>query len=303
MTSSIPDVALLDREVNAYRFLYNYADRDGDGRISSQEAVQFLNGTGLQQHVLQQIWGIANPSNANYLTPNIFFVVLRLVSMSQAGHSPNLNIAVSKKELPLPRIEGVEIKSHKYHSYNPAPYEALYSGIFERVEKSHGNYLSGSEAINFFGTSGLHQDELRLVWELSDSDGDAMLTLPEFCVAMYLIHGRLAGENLPTELPEPMLKFLNDRKDPWIMSPTDRERYLKVFAQSARGNLIDGSSAGTILVQSGLPTPTLSKIWELCDRGKRGALDSTEFAAALHIINKVKDGKAIPNELPLQLMH
>ena len=38
---------------------------------------------------------------------------------------------------------------------------------------------------------------------------DAMLTFPEFCVAMYLIHGRLAGENLPSELPESMQNFLN----------------------------------------------------------------------------------------------
>jgi len=299
---SIPEVDLHEREINAYRFLYNYADRDGDGRISSNEAVEFLKGTGLQQHVLQQIWGLANPSNANFLTPNVFFAMLRLVSLSQAGHSPNLNNAIAKKDFPIPRLDGVEIKSHKFHSWNPQPFESLYTGIFEKVEKSHSSYLSGPEAITFFGASNLPTNELRIIWQLSDEDEDAMLTFPEFCVAMYLIHGRLAGENLPTQLPEPMIKFVRDRKDSWIISPQDKAKYAAIFGQSARGNLIDGNSARSILVQSGLPTPSLGKIWELCDRGRRGAMDCVEFSSALHLINQVKAGKAIPNELPLQMI-
>lgn len=42
---------------------------------------------------------------------------------------------------------------------------------------------------------------LKQVWDLSDQDNDSMLSLREFCVALYLMERFREGRHLPTVLP------------------------------------------------------------------------------------------------------
>lgn len=42
---------------------------------------------------------------------------------------------------------------------------------------------------------------LMQVWDLSDEDNDSMLSLREFCVALYLMERYREGRSLPTVLP------------------------------------------------------------------------------------------------------
>lgn len=42
---------------------------------------------------------------------------------------------------------------------------------------------------------------LKQVWDLSDQDGDSMLSLREFCIALYLMERYREGRPLPSVLP------------------------------------------------------------------------------------------------------
>ena len=49
--------------------------------------------------------------------------------------------------------------------------------------------------------SGLPTESLRIIWDLSDIDGDGSLDLAEFTVAMHLCQACKSGDALPESLP------------------------------------------------------------------------------------------------------
>jgi len=65
--------------------------------------------------------------------------------------------------------------------------------------------LTGRQARELLLDSRLPNSVLSKVWSLADSDRDGMLDEEEFCLAMYLIEYKLAGNDLPCTLP-PHLK-------------------------------------------------------------------------------------------------
>ena len=62
--------------------------------------------------------------------------------------------------------------------------------------------MTGGKAKAVMIESKLPNSVLSKVWSLADTDRDGLLSLPEFCLAMYLIDIKLAGHDLPTQLPE-----------------------------------------------------------------------------------------------------
>jgi len=260
----------------------------------------FLKSSNISPEKMTEIWKIVNPNNKS-MNKNTFFIMLRLISMAQAGHAPHLATALSQRIFPMVKINGVIVRSHIYYDFViTREIEGLYKGIFERLTKSF--FLSALEAKNFFQQSNLSVPDLALIWSNSDVDGDSMLSFAEFCVAMYQVHGKLAGEPIPDGLPQPLLDFVKQRQDPWIIHPTERNIYASLFNQKAEGNLMGGQTAKDLLTSFNVPLQVLAKIWQLCDRGQRGALDIIEFSAAIHIIKKGLEGIPLPNEIPSQLL-
>ena len=62
--------------------------------------------------------------------------------------------------------------------------------------------MTGGKAKAVMMESKLPNSVLSKVWSLADTDRDGLLSLSEFCLAMYLIDIKLAGHDLPTQLPE-----------------------------------------------------------------------------------------------------
>ena len=64
-----------------------------------------------------------------------------------------------------------------------------------------------------------------------------------------------------------------------------------------------GETAKSIFERAQLPNETLGKIWALADTEQKGALGSTEFAIAMHLLASVRNGsmRAIPQILPAGL--
>jgi len=79
-----------------------------------------------------------------------------------------------------------------------------FEALFHREESKEGKgVLNGELVFDMFSRSGLSNDDLGQIWELSDQDLDGCLDLEEFVLAMFLINAKLRGQitAIPATLP------------------------------------------------------------------------------------------------------
>ena len=88
----------------------------------------------------------------------------------------------------------------------------------------------------------------------------------------------------------------------WVVSK-ERRKWDEIFLSlgPSKGK-ITGSVAKKEMIKSRLPNPVLAKVWRLADVDGDGALDSDEFALAMHLINVKLDGFDLPEDLPGHLI-
>ena len=83
--------------------------------------------------------------------------------------------------------------------------KAQFDNIFSTVDKANRGYISGEDAVRFFGNSKLPAEVLAQIWDLACIQSNGQLNSDEFAVAMYLIRqqrtARDGGKTLPTALP------------------------------------------------------------------------------------------------------
>ncbi|XP_026463270.1 EH domain-containing protein 3-like [Ctenocephalides felis] len=88
----------------------------------------------------------------------------------------------------------------------------------------------------------------------------------------------------------------------WIVKKEKHNYDAKFETLNPIDGKITGAAAKTEMLKSKLPHSVLGKIWKLSDVDKDGALDSDEFALAMHLIQVKIDGHELPNELPSHLI-
>ncbi|KAL2649255.1 hypothetical protein R1flu_017383 [Riccia fluitans] len=76
-----------------------------------------------------------------------------------------------------------------------------YTRVFAEVDIDRDGKITGEEARDLFLSWGLPREVLKQVWDLSDQDVDSMLSLREFCTALYLMERYREGRPLPPVLP------------------------------------------------------------------------------------------------------
>ncbi|XP_031283146.1 epidermal growth factor receptor substrate 15-like 1 isoform X1 [Pistacia vera] len=76
-----------------------------------------------------------------------------------------------------------------------------YTKVFVQVDTDRDGKITGEQARNLFLSWRLPREVLKQVWDLSDQDNDSMLSLKEFCIALYLMERFREGRPLPTMLP------------------------------------------------------------------------------------------------------
>ncbi|KAG7022768.1 hypothetical protein SDJN02_16504 [Cucurbita argyrosperma subsp. argyrosperma] len=76
-----------------------------------------------------------------------------------------------------------------------------YTKVFVVVDKDRDGKITGEEARNLFLSWRLPREVLKQVWDLSDQDNDSMLSVREFCIALYLLERHREGHILPAMLP------------------------------------------------------------------------------------------------------
>ncbi|KAJ6832177.1 epidermal growth factor receptor substrate 15-like [Iris pallida] len=80
-----------------------------------------------------------------------------------------------------------------------------YTNVFVEVDKDRDGKITGEQARNLFLSWRLPREVLKQVWDLSDQDNDSMLSLREFCVALYLMERYREGRPLPSVLPNSLM--------------------------------------------------------------------------------------------------
>ncbi|GAB4838669.1 hypothetical protein Ancab_028213 [Ancistrocladus abbreviatus] len=76
-----------------------------------------------------------------------------------------------------------------------------YTKVFMVVDTDRDGRITGVQARNLFLSWRLPREVLKQVWDLADEDNDSMLSLREFCVALYLMERYREGHPLPKVLP------------------------------------------------------------------------------------------------------
>ncbi|XP_062098049.1 uncharacterized protein LOC133803919 isoform X2 [Humulus lupulus] len=80
-----------------------------------------------------------------------------------------------------------------------------YTKVFMEVDTDRDGRITGEQARNLFLSWRLPREVLKQVWDLSDQDNDSMLSLKEFCFALYLMERFREGRPLPVALPNNVL--------------------------------------------------------------------------------------------------
>jgi epidermal growth factor receptor substrate 15 len=178
-----------------------------------------------------QIWQIADKENRGFLTPAGFGIVLRLIGHAQAGREPTVEIALQPG--PLPRFDGISIAPAPVPVGSPPPAAPIqaqgtggairippltpekatqYASLFERQPLSN-NMLSGEQARTIFEKSGLPNEALGRIWQLSDTEQRGALVATEFIIAMHLLTSMKSGalRALPNVLPAPLYEAATRR--------------------------------------------------------------------------------------------
>lgn len=83
--------------------------------------------------------------------------------------------------------------------------KANFDSWFDNLDTQKVGYIEGDVAVPFMLQSGLPGEILATVWDLSDLNNDGRLTRDCFAVAMHLIQKKLAGVEIPPQLPQSLI--------------------------------------------------------------------------------------------------
>ena len=87
--------------------------------------------------------------------------------------------------------------------------KAQFDQIFAKVDTQNLGYITGEQAVGFFGNSRLPEDVLAQIWDLADINSEGQLNRDEFAVSMYLIKQQRSKRDgrdvLPQSLPSNLI--------------------------------------------------------------------------------------------------
>ncbi|KIX09603.1 uncharacterized protein Z518_00683 [Rhinocladiella mackenziei CBS 650.93] len=83
--------------------------------------------------------------------------------------------------------------------------KARFDSIFATVDRQGRGFITGDQAVEFFGNARLPEEILAQIWDLADINSEGQLNRDEFAVAMYLIRQQRGTKDgrgiLPSTLP------------------------------------------------------------------------------------------------------
>ncbi|KAK1362218.1 Epidermal growth factor receptor substrate [Heracleum sosnowskyi] len=133
------------------------------------------------------------------------------MSTSQPGSKPNQQLPTQNNIAPgssaMPVDTGNSASTQPQPSWPKMTRAGIqrYHKVFVEVDTDRDGRITGEQARNLFLSWRLPREVLKQVWDLSDQDNDSMLSLREFCVALYLMERYREGQLLPETLPNSVM--------------------------------------------------------------------------------------------------
>jgi len=201
------------------------------------------------------------------------------------------------------------------------PYVPQFEIYWKKLDPDNTGKVAPMVAAQFLKLSGLSDQTLGKVWELSDPDGRGYLDKTGVFVACKLVALSQSSKELLTESlldPSPAPNFgaatapgaevaEAPRGTPapsinFLVKPDEKRKYDTLFDQlKPVSGLLPGDKVRNVMMGSKLPMSMLGKIWDLADQDKDGSLDRYEFTVAMHLVYRALQGDMIPDQLPTEL--
>ncbi|ESQ34636.1 hypothetical protein EUTSA_v10006584mg [Eutrema salsugineum] len=132
-------------------------------------------------------------------------------SQPQPHHQPQAQPQVQHQPRPQPQHQP-HPQPHQPQPHSQAPWPKMtpadvqkYTKVFVQVDTDRDGKITGHQARNLFLSWRLPREALKQVWDLSDQDNDSMLSLREFCIAVYLMERYREGRPLPPVFPSTII--------------------------------------------------------------------------------------------------
>ncbi|KAL3505505.1 hypothetical protein ACH5RR_035346 [Cinchona calisaya] len=147
--------------------------------------------------------------------PDPFAALQSTYTMSSTGSLPQQTHSVAKPNhqnssqvSPSFSSSGVGVGGGNSSSEQSQPWPKMtrpgiqkYAKVFMEVDSDRDGKITGEQARNLFLSWRLPREVLKQIWDLSDQDNDSMLSLREFCIALYIMERYREGRTLPSQLP------------------------------------------------------------------------------------------------------
>lgn len=232
----------LEEVKHRYEYLFKITDKNGDGVVEINDAVELFRKSGLSSEQLKIIWDLSG-INSTTIQKNELFAAISLIAQVQKGKTPQLN---SDEVVTAPVFEGIT-----YPDFGPdwtIQHDQLktYESYFTMADPDKTNFVSGDVARDLFTKSGLSNQVLAKIWVLSDLDSDGRLNLIEFSIAMHLINMNRKGFDVPTTLPNQLLSSLNMKEVQMKMNDSKsnvEQQDTDTSSKQSKNSLLDTKSS------------------------------------------------------------
>lgn len=193
--------------------------------------------------------------------------------------------------------------------------------------------LSGTHAVAFLSrASKVSKGQLRRIWDVADHRQEGFLDQTQFFIALRLLALAQRGAELstaglrnftgiqlipkieappkpasppppsppPNVIPTEQLHNPSALSFSWTITQDVADRFDKFFADlvSPGATHADAGTSVPFFVKSGLPRPTLKKIWQLADYDRDGMLSREEFRTAMHLVTALRNKRVAVENLP-----
>lgn len=200
------------------------------------------------------------------------------------------------------------------------PGEEVKYGEYWAEAVGDGDTVGGKEAVAFLGRAAkVSKGQLRRIWDIADHRKEGELGRDQFYIALRLLALAQRGAELsisglrnftgiqlipniaplPKETPpEPAAPKADVFS--WTVTADVVAKYDSFFKglDVRKAGMIDGKQGVTFFGKSGLPRPTLKRIWELADVTRDGMLSLDEFRTAMHMVANIRSKKLTVTALP-----
>ncbi|KAK7470982.1 hypothetical protein VKT23_002396 [Stygiomarasmius scandens] len=212
-----------------------------NGVLNDAQVFEVWRKSSLSEKQLSQIWNLVNVDQRNYLDFDSFCLGMYFIQglldkqfIDLPDTIPNhLSAELKSKSKSLPSsptstllspmtsfvdqslLSELEMKHWILHS----SFTTYALERFRYLDTEGQGFVEGDRLVPFLQSSGLSDQELSKIWDLADISRNGKISQYGFTVALFLIHRKLAGFDIPNELPamssSPSLPATSGSSDPF----------------------------------------------------------------------------------------